>query len=225
LIKQVLLLALAASTAQLGVAASCGGGTLASYLSLSPTGCTIGGDTLSNFAIVSGTFGATPIANTAVTITPTGGTTNPGISISTVANATGGSLLEVIFTYKLSGPMYIAANASLSGSTETGFGAVTGIENFCAGGAFGPDGVTGCSGFNGGLLTLDGTQQTDNSTFSNVSFINVTDDFTFDSSGGGTASGGTFANSFTVAPEPMSTALAGVGLMLLAVFSRRSKRV
>jgi hypothetical protein len=80
---------------------------------------------------------------------------------------------------------------------------------------FGPDGVSGCSGVTGSLTTLDGVQQMDSSTFSKVSFVNVTDDLTIDGSFG-SAKGGTLTNSFSAVPEPLTTSLLGIGLALTA---------
>jgi hypothetical protein len=222
--KQVLLLTLAmASFARLGAAANCASGALASYVGLGATGCTIGSNTLSNFKILSGINLATPISPSAITITPTGGTSNPGLTISTTQTATSGSLLEIIFTYLLSGQIYVGSTATLSGSSSTGGGAVTGIQNFCAGGAFGLDGVSNCSGNAGSLLTLAGALSSDSAAFGGASFLNVTNDLTFDA-GAGTATGGTFSNSFatvSAVPEPVSTALTGLGLTVLTVFCKR----
>jgi len=82
--KQVLLLALTAVAAsQLGVAASCSSGSLAAYVALGSTGCTIGGNTLSKFTILTGFSGGTPIAPGSVTINPMGTTFAPGLTIST----------------------------------------------------------------------------------------------------------------------------------------------
>jgi hypothetical protein len=175
---------------------------------------------------LSGIAFATPISPLAVTITPTGSLYNPGLTISTNQMASGGSLLEIIFSYQISGQMYIGTSALLGGSSESGGGGVTGVENYCAGGAFlGADHVSGCNGTNGALVTDDGTLQSDRGSFGKVTFINVASDFTFDSGLGGTASGGTFNNSFTAVPEPVSTALAGIGLALATAFRLRSNRV
>ena len=81
---------------------------------------------------------------------------------------------------------------------------------------------------NGGLLTLDGVQNTDMSTFAKVSIVNVTNDFTIDPGTSGTASGGTFTNTFAAVPEPFTSALAGLGLALVGAVkvcaSGRSKK-
>jgi hypothetical protein len=214
LIKQVSLLALTVlSVARLGVAASCAGGTLSGYVSLGSSGCTIGG-----------TAGASEINPGLVTITPLGGNYNPSLSLSVNQTATAPSLLEVFFTYEISGPGYVGTSAALSGASETVDGAVTGIENYCEGGAFGPDGVDGCPGANGALVTADGFQNSDSDSFSKVPSLNVTDDFTIDGGTAGTASGGTFTNNFTAVPEPAAAALGGLGMLLAAAYRGRSNK-
>jgi hypothetical protein len=225
LIKQVLLLALAAfSVARLGVAGSCLGGSLTTYIGLGAGGCTIGNNTLSNFKLVSpGTAFATEFLPSQVTLTPSGGNYNPSLTISVNQTATAPALLEAFFTYVISGAGYIGTSATLSGSSETVDGAVTGIENYCEGGVFGSDGVDGCPTAFGALVTLDGFQNSDSAGFSTVASINVTDDFTIDGGTAGTASGGTFKNNFAAVPEPASYALLGFGLMFAAAFRKRSK--
>ena len=223
--KQVLLLALTAvAVSQLGVAASCSSGSLATYLALGSSGCTIGGNTLSNFTILTGLSGGTPIAPSSVTLNPMGSTFAPGLTISTSQSASAGVPLEAIFTYDISGPLYNSISAMLSGSSETVDGAVTGIVNFCEGGMFGPDGVSGCASANGSLLTLDGTQNMDSATFSKIATLAVTDDLTFDPGLSGTATGGTFTNSFTAVPEPLTSALAVFGFALVGALRVRSLR-
>jgi hypothetical protein len=223
--KQILLLALAAvSIAHLGIAGACTGGSLTSYVALGAGGCTIGGDTLSNFQILPGS-GVTELGGGSVTITPMGGTFTPGLTISITQSASGGNAIETMFTYDISGPVqYTGISSMLGGSSEsTAFDGVTGIVNFCEGGSFGPDGVDGCTKPNGALVTVDQTQNTDMAAITSVPFLNVTDDFMLDS-GGGIASGGTLTNSLTAVPEPVSTALAGLGLVLAGALRVRSMR-
>jgi hypothetical protein len=224
--KQFLLLALAAvSTGGLGLAGPCGAGSLASYVALSSGGCTIGSDKLYNFQILSGISGGTAIAPGSVNLNPTGGSLNPLLTISTTQSASAGVPLEAIFTYDISGALFTGISAVLSGTSETGDGGVTGIVNFCEGGSFGSDGVSGCGFANGALLTLDGgVQPSDNSQFAGVSFLNVTDDFTIDPGVIGTATGGTLTNSFTAVPEPVSFTLTGLGLALAGALKVRSSR-
>lgn len=209
------------TAAQVCSAATCASGTLASYEALGSAGCTIGGDTLSNFTTLSGTTGAMELSTGAVSINPSGGTADPSLAFTTTQTANANALLETIFTYTVSGQVYSGAATSLSNSSETNDGAVSNVENFCAGGSFGPDGVSGCSGSAGSLLTLDVIQNSDASGTALSSFLSVTDDFTLDGGLSGSATGGTFTNSFTATPEPASLALGMLGLALVAGGSRR----
>jgi hypothetical protein len=105
---------------------------------------------------------------------------------------------------------------------------VTGIQNYCAGGTFGPDGVTGCAAVNGALVTLDGVQQTDMASLAGVSLLSITNDFTLDGGLAGSAAGGSFTDQFTAheavsaIPEPFGFALTALGLAMGALLRRRT---
>jgi len=199
---------------QLCSAAACITGSLASYLALGSTGCTIGGDVLSNFQTLPGTTGATPIDPGSVSITPGGGSFTPDLTFATNQSVGANGLVEAIFNFQIAGPSFTSSSLALSNSSETVDGAVTDIENFCAGGTFGPDGVSGCTGASGSLLTLDSIQNSDESSLGPLSFISVTNDFTVDGGTAGSAAGGIFVDSFTAAPEPASLFLATLGTLL-----------
>jgi hypothetical protein len=207
----------------------CTTGTLADYEALGSTGCTIGTATVASFLAVSpGTAGATAIDPTTVTVTPSGGTTDPGLTFSVSLTATDPTMLESIFTYIISGPAFTSDTITLAGTSESGDGDASDIQNYCVGGSFGPGGVTGCNGSTSGtLLTLDPIQNTDNTSIASISLLSITDDFVLD--GGattGTASGGTFADQFTATststvPEPGACLLTAIGLALLAFWKFR----
>jgi hypothetical protein len=220
-VKKLLFAFSAVAFSTLAWAAPCGVGTLASYEALGTAGCTIDGHTVSNFQAVPGSSTGTPISNSVVSVSPLGGAADPGLTVSTSLTAQANAPLELAFTYQISGGPFSASVIALSNSSETADGGVTEIQNFCAGGQFGPDGVSGCSGTAGSLLTLDGIQQTDQSAFASVPFVSVTNDFELDGGLAGTATGGTFTNQFAAVPEPASWLFIGLGLCCMASLKRR----
>ncbi len=207
--------------------ASCGVGTLATYEALGSSGCTIGNDLVSSFATVPGTAGATELAPSSVSITPSGGAGDPQLLFSVDAGASANQLIETIFTYQISGNPYLQSTILLANSSETVDGAVTDIQNLCEGGSFGPDGVTGCPGTSDTLLTIDGVQNTDMTPLGSPTLLSVTDDFTLDGGTAGTAAGGTFTDQFlaqtapTAVPEPTGTLPLGACILFVAAMWRR----
>jgi hypothetical protein len=207
----------------------CISGTLASYEALGSSGCAIGADVFTSFANVPGTFGATEIDPALIFIAPSDGSNNPELTFNFTGMATAQQLLETIFTYQLSDSALLTGSISLANSSETGDGAVTDIQNLCAGGTFGPDGVDGCTGNSLVLLTADGFQNSDSTSLGSVTAVAVTDDFTVDGGTIGSASGGQFSDSFTAesivvtTPEPSSTwPLAVAAFALLFIFKRNT---
>ena len=208
---------------QLCVAAACGNGTLASYIALGPGGCTIGGDTLFDFQTVAGQAGATGIADGSVQISAFGGTLNPGLTASITKTARAGALLEVIFTYQISGALFTGDSIDLAKSSATGDQGVTDIQNYCAGGTFDSSGVSGCSGTAGTLLAALArglTQTSDGSPLGPSNLLSVTDDFTLGGGSTGFASAGTITDQFTAVPEPASFWFLSIGVVLVGVRSR-----
>ncbi|MBV8552625.1 MAG: hypothetical protein JOY54_15110 [Acidobacteriaceae bacterium] len=203
-------------------AGSCETLTLAGYISLGTGGCTIGTNTLFGFQVLSGASGAVPISPAAITIVPSGGTLDPALSAITTLTASAGTLREALFTYKISGNPYIRDSIALTNSSASGDGAVTDVQNFCAGGTFGSDGITGCSGKAGSLLALSGVQNRDSAKLGPASLLNVTDDFTLDGGLSGAASGGKITDQFAAAPEPSGLLLTGMALFFALSLKLRS---
>jgi len=215
-----------ATIAQAGWGASiCSSGTLATYVALGSTGCNIGTDTFSNFGTLSGITGAMAIPAGAISVAPSGTSTDPTLTFNTTAATS--NILEAIFTYRISGNSFTSSMITLSNTTSSGGGVASHIQNLCGGGTFGPDGVSGCSGTSLGPLVAI-SSGSDMATFSGRSFLTVTDDFTLDGGLGGSASGGTFVDKFTATnasavPEPGTIVITTLGVALLFTLKSRSK--
>jgi len=217
--KIAIFAAMTAGFTQLSLGASaCTDNSLDSYLALGPGGCTIGANTLSGFQVLAGTTGASEISPVDITVLPFQTSSSIGLSATTTVGSAAGSVQEFLFSFQLSGASYIGSAVTLANSFEMGDGAVTGLQNFCVGGPFGPDGVSGCMGMSGALATVDGAQNQDSAAFAATSLLTVSDDVTFDGGLMGLATGGTFVNEFTTGtsaiPEPTTFVLAGFGVAL-----------
>lgn len=201
-------------------------GTLASYEALGGGGCTIGTNIISGFNTPSGITGATAIAPGTIEITPSGGTSSPTLTFSTSATASNGAIFEALINYSIAGDEYTSDTMMLSGSSSSGNGDATDIQNYCLGGKFDSTGVSNCSSFNTGDLLVLGNGS-DAATFAATASLSVTHDLTFDSGGvgvGNTASGGTVMDTYTATPattgttgtpEPAAYLLLAAGLILL----------
>lgn len=217
-----ILAAAVVSASQLSFAsAACANDSLSGYIALGTGGCMIGGDLLSGFSVLSGITGAIPITPASISLSPFGSAASPGLATTVSVSAGAGTVLEALFTYRISGNSYGDSAIALTRSSETGDGAVTGLQNFCSDGTFGPDGVSGCTGTPGSLLTLDGVQNTDATLFSAASFLSVTDDFTIDGGLAGSASAGTLSNQFSTVPEPGSVLLTAAGFIFAMGIRRK----
>ncbi len=204
-------------------------GSLASFVALGAGGCMIGTNTLSGFQVLPGLAGSTAVSPGNISITPIGGTNNPGLTAMTNLTATNGQIFDALISYMLTGNIYTSDSITLSNATSSGNGAVTDIQNFCAGGVFEPNGVTGCtSGNAGSLLVLGGPGANTNQTnLQPIGKLTITHDLTIDGGGNGSASGATVTDQFAATssiPEPATYVLAGLGLALAAFRKLRSAK-
>ncbi len=218
--KQIGFLAVALfGVVQLASAApACVSGSLASYIALGSGGCMIGTNILSQFTESSFLAGATAIAPGSLTVTPIGGTTNPGITVTGTITANTGQTFDALLNYTIAGNTFTSDTLTLANTSATGNGAVTDIQNFCQNGNFTPPAfVGGCpAGMGPGspLVVLgNGSAQANLSAFS----VGVTHNFTVDSGGTGTASGISVTDQYAAiagTPEPATYVLTALGLAL-----------
>ncbi|MGA3203489.1 MAG: PEP-CTERM sorting domain-containing protein [Bryobacteraceae bacterium] len=195
----------------------CSTGSLASYEALGSAGCTINGDLFYDFVSGSGFSGATQLSPSAVTLTPSVGSTTLMVTIN--ESPTDTSSFETLFDYQILETNPITGEmVTLSNASET-TGDVTYLQNYCIGGTFDTATlVTTCSGSgSGGFALVDGILNSDSNTFAAATVMSVTDDLEVD----GPASGGTGTDAFTSTgsasvPEPATLTLFALGAALCA---------
>lgn len=213
----------------------CAPGSLQDYVDLS-AGCTIGPVTFSDFVVLSPPAGATPISPTTISVTPLGDPSNPGFVFGVNVVAGAGEFFDVFFGFQVTDSL-IGASLSMDGAAAAGDGAVTVVEDLCAGGVF-----TGlaCSGDPATMIVfaIEGdTQATENSSLPSASLLGVLADIGVDGGLIGTGQLGTTTLRFetgvtTTVPEPPSLVVvlaAGIALwfgrrrLLARCYARRRR--
>lgn len=212
-------------------AAACTSTSFASYAGLGSAGCEIGSFRFSDFALLSSPAGSSPFASLSV-LPVMVGTSAIGLDFRVDASAGPGEFFDNLISYRVTGLGASVNGASLliGGSSSSGDGAVTAVENLCLGGLFmGADGVSACTGTPADLIVVDAGGIADppmSVAFLSAAALAVVTDLGVD---GGTSGAGALAfagNRFLVAPaavpEPASVLLMAAGL--LALFGWRAAR-
>ena len=212
------------SIGSLAAAPLCAPGDLSMYIGLGSTGCDVGSATFSGFQTLPVITGAQAIAAGDVTISPFQSGDVVGLDVQFSETANSGQLLQALIGYTVAGPLFIGNSIAVSGSSATGGGFVTDIQNSCRGGSYLPGVVSGCTGVDVTLLVLNSGM--DQRTFSAVSTIGIVHDYTLDAGATGSASGGMVSDRFSlqpsqVVPEPSTYALMASGLAAALAFRRR----
>jgi hypothetical protein len=172
-------------------------------------------------------FGAMQIDPSAVTITPSGNSFNPGLTASVNFTATAGNSGEINFTYTISGTSYVSETVTLSNASEdsTDGGAVTDVQNYCENGQFTDPNTLTCNGYNsGGTALADGFMNQDTITFDPPAFLNIIDDLSIDGGAMTSSTGGTISDQFTSIPEPAAVVVTALGLCPLFLLRSRFAR-
>jgi hypothetical protein len=190
---------------QLG-ASPCIVDTLANYVS--GPGCTIGPQTVAGFSFSSSvTGGATAIADTDITVSPTSGPDYFGVIFSSTdfTTSVGTVTYNVGFTWD-SIPIVGMGDALDPGNVTVGTGGCEGVA-FVG---------SSCSGT---LATVNVSlaQTTDVVTFPQITTLGILNSILLDATGG-TATFTSIENDAYVIPEPASVLLCALGLAILAKF-------
>lgn len=204
-------------------AAPCAVGTLASYIALGATGCTVGAASFEAFSVVDVPFGSTEVSPADVLVTPLASPT-PGLTFQFDLDAAAGDLFEILVAYEVSAPVGLrGVNLAIEGSSATGDGVVTAVEDLCLGGSFGSGSVIGCDGIPETLIVFDIDVERDvveELFFAPVSSIGVVKDIAVDGGLEGTAALASASNAFHLVPEPSSVSLLSAGALGLASWRR-----
>jgi hypothetical protein len=211
-------------------AATCTVGTLASYVALGSTGCTIDGLTFSGFMYTpSAGGGASLVLAGGITVTPQQGTGEDGFFFNADWSANSNQFSDgtILFTVSTGdgGPATIndAAIAQVGGISGTGSGSVA--EYGCA-----PTSVTCNPVLNSAnefaLLTFDnssqGLQAVDGAIFTPTGILNVAKDIGVSGGTDGFATISKVADVFSVVPEPREISLL-LALCFIAGLAFRKK--
>ena len=223
--RVVLLVSLLVAAVLASQAATCSSGSLASYIALGSGGCSIGNNTLFDFHPLAGSAGNTEISPSSVTITPLGGSLNPGLMISLhVSSPPPFGSNELMFNYNVAGTSYVGEVMTLSGASEPPDGGVTDTVNYCEKGTFNSTGVLGCPGVTGGTSLVDGILNTDAFTFHSPYFLSLTDDLVITAGAAAPASGATLIDQLRSVPEPASYWITALGILVVLGAKMRSLR-
>jgi len=149
-----------------------------------------------------------------------------GLDVRFQATAASGQLRQALIGYMVMAPSIIGDQVTISGVTTSGAAFATEIQNYCAGGSFLPNDVTGCTGSRTGTLLVLGNG-TDMTALSTVTRLNVVHDFTLDAGSGGSVTGGLVSDRFTLGaagnpgiPEPQTYVMVSSAILALVGLRR-----
>jgi hypothetical protein len=203
-------------------AAPCLPGSLASYVALGATGCTVGGATFFNFSSLPLQGGAVSIPDSATLVNPVSDPVRPGFRFDVNTDADAGEFFQRVIGYAVSGASLSGNQLSLAASSVFPDGAVTVVERKCLDGLFAL-GNSGCTGAELSLVAFDlgfDASLLESMSFPRTTLLGVVVDIAVDGGIDGSASLRSATTQFTAVPEPGTLTLLGLGL-LTAIRRRR----
>ncbi|HYL75099.1 MAG TPA: PEP-CTERM sorting domain-containing protein [Bryobacteraceae bacterium] len=183
--------------------------------------CTSGNLTFGGFTYASSASG-TPIPSSAVSVTPITTTSNEGFQFQptgmSVSN-TGSTqnISDITLGYFVTDPFGITDLSMIFDGSFTGTGITGATETYC----LNQTTLTGCPSPQIFSVTNPPLNQSNSVTFSAVTSIAISKDFSVASGTNGTATITTISNQFLQVPEPLSCALLGSGIVGLLLLRRR----
>ncbi len=197
--------------------ADCTDGTLDSYIALGSNGCQLGAYRVFGFQEISPSFGADPIASSAVSIMAANGANFGSLAFSaSVQSRT--TALESAFLYSIAGPTFLGG-LTLDQATASGSGVALVTQEFCVGGSF-SDGI--CTGTNipQTVFQVDGDQELSAQALLSTQLANIRQSIVVDAGGAGSATFGQATVTFAT-PEPGAGLLIASALASLIFFKWR----
>jgi hypothetical protein len=205
--------------------------TLAAYIDLGAGGCEIDSATVFGFSADPSFFGGTLIDAATIMVVPTSVSLGPRLDFLLTGTAAAGDLLGIAIGYSISSALAITGSTlSMAGSSATGDGVVTVVQDLCPGVFLGDPSTCTLPPPISLAVAQDfvGPTGPDTRTFLASPFFDVFVDITIDGGLAGSAAlggagvPGMVTNQFvTPVPEPSTVLLLGSGLILVWVGRRK----
>lgn len=210
-------------SASIAVADPCLPGTLQTYAGLGPGGCTVGSTLFSDFELLPLLPGAVAISPLDITVVPQDQAFGSALRFDLSQDAGPAEILQAFFQYNVSNGPFLAKQLSMTGSSASGDGVVTVVEELCPGGS-----VDSCLVAPEVLILFDigiDSLTSEQALFSPANFLGVRLDITIDGGLAGTAGlNRSVTNAHAVVPEPATITMTLSGLVALLFLTRRGRR-
>jgi hypothetical protein len=215
----VLVTAVVLMSGRTATAASCMPDTLQAYITNGS--CSIGDAVFADWALLATPAAATPIDPARIQVSPITPAGQIGFLFGLNVDASFDEFFDSVFHYSVSGGSAVTfsgAHLAMSGSSATGLGAVTAVEDVCVGSDFNPGTIDGCPALahlTNIVFELDGVNDLNESvSFPKNGLLGIVNDIGVDGTFGAASLNGQVTNLFDVqvVPEPATGLLVAAGL-------------